>query len=133
MNGFDPNFHPFECHHCGKQLYGRRDKKYCNDTCRNAGNRKRVGVDTWYEPLFIAQINAILKRNYKILKHELNKNGGPTTLGKFYLIDRNFNFRFYTSLLTTGSGTYHFIYDHGWRELEEGKIMIVMNPKQAEL
>jgi hypothetical protein len=131
MSPFDPNFQPFECLHCGKELYGRRDKKYCNDTCRNAGNRKRVGVDTWYEPLFIAQINTILKRNYKILKTELDRAEGPTTVGRFHLIDKNFNFRYYTSVLTTAAGTYYFTYDHGWRELSEDKIMIVMNPKQA--
>lgn len=131
MSPFDPNFKPFECLHCGKELFGRRDKKYCNDTCRNTANRKRVGADTWYEPLFIAQINTILKRNYKILKHIVTMHEGPTTVGKFSLIEKNFNFRYYTSVLTTSSGTYYFNYDHGWRELPEDKIMIVMNPKQA--
>lgn len=133
MSPFDPHFSPFECLTCGKELFGRRDKKYCNDNCRNAGNRKRKGIDSWYEPLFIAQINAILKRNYKILKTEVTRHNGPTSVGRFYLVDKEFNFKYYTSILTTNAGTYHFIYDHGWRELEDGKVMIVMNPRQAEL
>ncbi|WP_162796249.1 hypothetical protein [Pedobacter namyangjuensis] len=133
MNAFNPHYLPFECLQCGKELHGRRDKKYCNDTCRNAGNRKRVRSETWYEPLFVAQINTILKRNYKILKTEVIRHSGPTSVGRFYLVDKNFSFKYYTSILTTSSGTYHFIYDHGWRELDDGKIMVVMNPKQAEL
>jgi len=131
MSPFDPNFRPFECLHCGKELHGRRDKKYCDDTCRNAGNRRRAGMDTWYEPLFIAQINTILKRNYKVLKTELDRAGGPTTVGRFRLLDRNFSFRYYTSVLATAAGTYYFVYDHGWRELTGDRIMIVMNPRQA--
>lgn len=133
MSGFDPNFRPFECQLCGKELHGRRDKKYCNDTCRNAANRKRVGTDSWHEPLFLAQINTILKRNYKILKLLVTNHQGPTTVGRFYLVEKNFSFRFYTSVLSTTAGTYYFIYDHGWRELPDEKIMVVMNPKQAYL
>jgi hypothetical protein len=28
------------CAECGKGLFGRTDKRFCNDTCRNGFNRK---------------------------------------------------------------------------------------------
>jgi len=28
------------CENCGKSLYGRTDKRFCNDNCRNTYNRE---------------------------------------------------------------------------------------------
>lgn len=122
-----------ECLFCGKELFGRSDKAYCNDTCRNNGNRERRKKLAWYEPDFIRQINTILKRNYKILTTQGVDRQGPTTVSRYKLLDRGFNFRYFTSILPTRSGNYFFVYDHGWLELEEGKVVVVQNPNQVDI
>lgn len=122
-----------ECAFCGKELFGRSDKTYCNDNCRNNGNRERRKKQAWYEPDFIRQINTILKRNYKILTSQGLDRDGPKSVSRYKLLDEGFNFRYFTSTLTTKSGDYRFIYDYGWRELEDEKVMVVNNPKQVEI
>ena len=122
-----------ECIFCGKELFGRRDKVYCNDTCRNNGNRERRKKEAWYEPDFIRQINTILKRNYKILTTQGVERNGPTTVSRYILLDRGFNFHYFTSSLTTKAGDYFFVYDFGWRILEEEKLMLVQNPHQVNI
>lgn len=120
-----------ECIFCGKELFGRRDKAYCNDTCRNNGNRERRKKEAWFEPVFIRQINTILKRNYKILEPKVRN--GPTSISRYQLLDEGFNFHYFTSTLTTKAGDYFFVYDYGWRILEEEKVMIVQNPHQVDI
>ncbi|MBB2145736.1 hypothetical protein GM921_09580 [Pedobacter sp. LMG 31464] len=122
-----------DCAFCGKELFGRADKAYCNDTCRNNGNRERRKKLAWYEPIFIRQINNILKRNYKILTQQGIDEHGPKTVSRYKLLDEGFNFHYFTSNLSTRAGEYRFIYDYGWRELPEEKVMIVTNPKQVEI
>jgi hypothetical protein len=122
-----------ECIFCGKELFGRTDKVYCNDTCRNNGNRERRKKEAWYEPDFIRQINTVLKRNYKILCSEVERHRGPAVVGRSWLLDKGFSFKYYTSVLNTKKGTYYFAYDHGWMALADEKIMIVMNPMQASI
>lgn len=124
---------PRECAFCGKELFGRTDKAYCNDTCRNNGNRKRRKKMAWEEPLFINQINTILKRNYNILTAQGLDQTGPKPVSRFKLMDEGFNFKYFTSQLKTRTGNYYFIYDYGWKELEEAKVMVVHNPEQAAI
>ena len=58
---------------------------------------------------------------------------GPTTVSRYKLLDRGFNFRYFTSSLSTKSEEYHFIYDHGWKELDGDKFLIVQNPYQVQI
>ena len=122
-----------ECAFCGKELFGRSDKAYCNDTCRNNGNRARRKKEAWYEPEFIRQINSILKRNYRILTGQGLDQDGPKAVSRYKLLDEGFNFHYFTSSLSTKAGNYFFTYDYGWRELDQDRIMIVNNPRQVEI
>ena len=51
------------CLECDHPLFGRVDKKFCNDQCRNTYNN-RVNKTT---NDFVRNINVILRRNRKII------------------------------------------------------------------
>ena len=69
-------------------------------------------------------INNKLRKNYRILS-DLNPEGkGKTTRTK--LQSKGFDFEFFTSILTTKTGnTYYFLYDQGYRILEDDYYMLV--------
>jgi len=119
------------CDYCHKELLGRSDKRYCNDTCRNNGNRQYRKKMAWEEPIFIRQINNILRRNHRILSNLMENADGPKPVSRQQLIAMGFSFRFQTTMLSTKGGDYYFSYDYGWKSLDEEKVLVVANPNQA--
>lgn len=110
------------CLECGEKIVGRIDKKFCNDTCRNAFNNKQVSKASDQ----VRKINRILKSNRKILE-ELNPTGKTTTT-KDKLINSGFNFNYFTNTYTTRDGRiYYFSYDYGFLELEKNRVVLVKN------
>lgn len=109
------------CLECGTPVYGRSDKKFCSDQCRNAYNNKNVG----YNNSLVRKTNSILRKNRLILK-ELNPTG-KTKIHKNQLTKRGFNFNYHTSLYTTKANkTYFFCYEHGYLELENNFYALVI-------
>lgn len=108
------------CLECAEKIIGREDKKFCSDGCRNAYNNKINKDCTNY----MRNINNKLRKNYRILT-TLNADGkGKTT--KANLLSKGFDFEFFTNILNTGNGnTYYFIYDQGYRFLENDYYMLV--------
>ncbi len=108
------------CLDCGERLRGRADQKFCNDSCRNSYNNKRLSGSS----NFIRKINRILKKNHAILE-ELNPEEKTTTF-KSKLEKEGFNFNYFTNTYTTKTGRiYYFCYDQGYSELENNKFMLV--------
>lgn len=109
-----------KCLDCGEPLRGRADQKFCNDSCRNSYNNKKLSGST----NFMRKINRILKKNHAILE-ELNPEEKTTTF-KSKLVKAGFNFNYYTNTYTTKTGRiYYFCYDQGYSELENNKFMLV--------
>ena len=108
------------CLECNEKIIGREDKKFCSDGCRNAYNNK-INKDSTN---LMRNINNKLRKNYRILS-DLNPEGkGKTTRTK--LQGKGFDFEFFTSILTTKTGnTYYFLYDQGYRILEDDYYMLV--------
>ncbi|WP_269226812.1 hypothetical protein [Flavobacterium eburneipallidum] len=108
------------CLECGDKIVGREDKKFCSDGCRNAYNNK-INKDSTN---FMRNVNNKLRKNYRILS-ELNVDGkGKTTKSK--LLSKGFDFEFFTNILQTKTGnTYYFVYDQGYRILEDDYYMLV--------
>ena len=108
------------CLECGDKIVGREDKKFCSDGCRNAYNNK-INKDSTN---FMRTVNNNLRKNYRILS-ALNVDGkGKTTKSK--LMSKGFDFEFFTNILQTKTGnTYYFVYDQGYRVLEEDYYMLV--------
>jgi hypothetical protein len=99
---------------------GREDKKFCSDSCRNAYNNK-INKDS---NNFMRNVNNKLRKNYRILS-ELNTDGkSKATRDK--MINKGFDFEFFTNVLQTKTGnTYYFLYDQGYRSLDNDYFMLV--------
>lgn len=108
------------CLECNEKIVGREDKKFCSDGCRNAYNNK-INKDSTN---FMRNVNNKLRKNYRILS-ELNGEGkSKTTRSK--LMSKGFDFEFFTSIYNTKTGnTYYFLYDQGYRILEDDYYMLV--------
>lgn len=107
-------------------------QKYCNDTCRNLAGRLKRRREKWNEPFFIPQINTILKRNYQIIEGMLIHEK-PRKVTRSFLLEFGFDFRYHTSMLQTKSGTYYFCCCYGWREIEDGRFLLVDNHGQVTI
>ncbi|AZA76805.1 hypothetical protein EG347_04385 [Chryseobacterium sp. G0186] len=110
------------CLECGEKIIGRADKKFCNDACRNAYNNKQNKDST----NLMRNINNKLRKNYRILR-ETNIDG-KTKVTKSKLDSLGFDFDYFTNLKVYKNGSeYKFIYDYGYKLLEEDFVLIVKN------
>lgn len=108
------------CKECGDPIFGRSDKKFCSDQCRNTFNN-RFDVEA---KQLIRNTNNRLRNNYKVLT-KLNKTG-KTKVTRLKLFDHNFDFNLHTSTYTTKAGsTYYYIYDQGYLELENDYYLLI--------
>ena len=108
------------CPECSAKIVGREDKKFCSDGCRNAFNNKMNKDST----NFMRNINNKLRKNYRILA-ELNVDG-KSKASRDKLLTKGFDFEFFTNILQTKTGyTYYFLYDQGYRSLDNDYFMLV--------
>ncbi|MEC5395552.1 hypothetical protein [Bergeyella sp. RCAD1439] len=109
------------CLECQSKIIGRSDKKFCNDACRNAYNN-RQNKNTSNR---MRNINNLLRKNHRILSaHAFTDGKAKTTKAK--LEAEGFNFDYFTQLKTYKNGAqYRFLYDIGYKFLEEDWILLV--------
>lgn len=108
------------CLECGEKIVGRTDKKFCNDACRNAYNNT-INKDS---KNLIRNTNNWLRKNYRILE-ALNPDQ-KTKVSRAKLIEKGFDFNYFTSIYTTKAGTvYYFVYNQGYLPLEGGFYALV--------
>lgn len=117
------------CVACRKAVKGRSDKKFCNDYCRNSyNNRQKEEL-----PPYIRMINAILKKNRRILQDLLPKTDKPIRISGEKLRGLGFQFMYHTHVFTTVTGNvYHFCYDYGYRKLEQDWVLVVKRTEKAK-
>lgn len=108
------------CLDCGEPLFGRVDKKFCSDQCRNSYNNKfKKHVND-----HMRQVNLTLKRNRRILE-KLNPEG-KTKVKKDSLLKEGFDFEYHTNSYVTKKGqTYFFCYEQGYLEISPGWFILV--------
>lgn len=111
------------CLYCGKELFGRSDKKYCNDYCKSAFHYEK---DKNKEPTRFQIVDKQLKLNRRILS-KYNK-AGKATVRKQVLIDEGFKPRMFTNFWKNKKGdVYLFCYEFGFLERKEnGKSKYVL-------
>ncbi|MGN7863700.1 hypothetical protein [Chryseobacterium sp. 22458] len=110
------------CLECGEKIIGRSDKKFCNDACRNAYNNKQNKDST----NLMRNINNKLRKNYRILV-ETNIEG-KTKTARSKLEGLGFDFDYFTSIKIYKNGSeYRFIYNYGYKLLEDDFVLIVKN------
>ncbi len=108
------------CLECNEKIVGREDKKFCSDGCRNSYNNK-INKDS---NNYMRNVNNKLRKNYRILL-EANPEG-KSKITKTKMLIKGFDFEYFTNILNTNTGnTYHFVYDQGYRNLEDDFIMLV--------
>ena len=109
------------CKECNRELFGRIDKKFCSDQCRTTYNNNRNRDINGY----VRKVNTILKKNRKILL-ELNPNG-KIKIHKDRLLDRGFNFDYFTNQYITKKGNiYYFCYDQGYIAFDNDMYALVV-------
>lgn len=114
------------CLECGEKIKGRIDKKFCSDCCRNSYNNKLNSNSSGY----VKNVNAILRKNRRILE-ELTL-GRTAKASEAKLLERGFNFHYYTNTYTTQKGVkYYFCYEYGYTPLEK-KIYFLVKRKENE-
>jgi hypothetical protein len=109
-----------KCLECGEKIVGREDKKFCGDGCRNSYNNK-INKDS---NNYMRNTNNKLRRNYRILM-EMNTEGKSKTT-RLKLLHKGFDFDYLTNILKTKNGnTYYFVYDQGYRAVENDFYVLV--------
>ena len=109
-----------ECLECAELIKGRSDKKFCSDLCRNAFNNK-INSDTTN---YVRNVNNILRKNRRILKDLMPSETAKSS--KSNLIQKGFNFKYYTNLYITKKGiTYYFCYEYGYLPIENDYYFLV--------
>ena len=110
------------CQCCAQVLYGRLDKKFCDEGCRNNFNNQQNSVQNKE----IRIINRVLKRNRAILLAILSVGEKPTKVDREYLLLEGFNFRYMTHQEVGSDGqSYQICYDVGLISLKNREYQIV--------
>lgn len=109
------------CLNCQESIIGRSDKKFCSDQCRSSFNNRANSQENSY----IKTVNAILKKNRKILA-DMNPTG-KAKVKREDLIQKGFDFKFLTNIYRTKSGnTYFFCYDQGYFKIDNEYLALVV-------
>lgn len=122
------------CRQCEKQLYGRADQVYCNDTCRNTFNKQKERQAKTPPHPKEKEIFALIRRNYDILKRLTPKgiHPGHELTKSLDQVSAQFNKNFFTSISETKEGTWYLCFDRGWR-MEGGRFILRDFPEKAAI
>lgn len=116
-----------ECSNCGKDMFGRSDKKFCTPDCRNEYNNARYRE----EHKSMIEINKILKKNRMILKR-LNPDGKIVVPSEI-LLKAGFDLEFFTNVYTTKTGReYRYCYDYGYHYDQEKDSYLLVEKIEFE-
>ena len=110
------------CQTCHKPIRGRSDKKFCNDYCRNTfNNNLKASANN-----LVRNINNSLGKNRRILESLFEKEEEITKTTKQKLLEKGFQFKFFTHTYTNKRGNvYFFCYDLGYLPLEKDWYLLV--------
>jgi len=115
------------CLHCNETLQGRRDKKFCDDQCRNAYNNELRRDST----NAMRNVNNLLKKNYRILAGLDPAQKRLVSISE--LQQQGFNFTYFTSRYETRQGKiYQYVYDLGYMHYDQQRVMLVQKQDWVE-
>ena len=107
------------CKDCGKLIdlsVGRRDRQFCNETCKNRYHNKQA----FEEEKEGKRIVKILKKNRNVLK-KMEARKENREIPKERLLKEGFDFDYHTHFKTTVhfSYEYTFCFDYGYRKAKD--------------
>lgn len=115
------------CLECENKMFGRHDKKFCSDQCRNIYNNRMNSDSNNY----IRNVNNILRKNRRIMV-KLNPNDKTKVPGT-RLREKGFDFNYHTNTYTTKAGaTYYFCYEYGYLALDKDYYALVKRQEWAD-
>jgi predicted nucleic acid-binding Zn ribbon protein len=116
-----------QCLECGTQIRGRKDKKFCDDSCRNLfNNRKSANNNPW-----VRRIQNILRHNRKVLQELVDHQLVKSKVHRMRLYEMGFNFQYHTHVQKTPAGnTYFFCFEYGYAPLEQEYVLLVKKDKK---
>jgi len=118
---------PSVCLNCGKQIRGRSDKKFCDDSCRNNYNNRIKGSSN----NLVRNINHALNKNRRIMESLLPGAEETSKANKEKLLRLGFQFKYLTHVYVTRTGkTYYYCYDHGYLPLDNNWYLIVRRKEE---
>lgn len=108
------------CLNCNQPLFGRRDKKFCNDYCRNNYNnqlnRDRVEV--------VRNTNNRLRKNYRVLEKIVEDKKRSISKNELHFLD--FDFKYLTEVEETKTDAIYYVYDIGYQKLDFDTYLIIV-------
>jgi predicted nucleic acid-binding Zn ribbon protein len=117
-----------KCIECGDSIHGRVDKKYCSDLCRNSFNNKVNSVVN----VHVRLVNSILRKNRRILEQLVPDQTAKASKSK--LLQRGFDFSYYTNVYTTKKGLkYFFCYEYGYLQQENEYYFLVKQKEKQDI
>lgn len=106
------------CLGCNRPLYGRKDKRHCNNRCKNKRhNQSREGDG------YQVHVTKILKKNYRILQPLVSPfiANGMKRIPASHFTAQGFDFSVFTGNCTNPKtrGTIHWVFDVGWEQTKD--------------
>jgi hypothetical protein len=119
------------CLDCNESLYGRSDKLFCNDACRNNYHNQKLTRRS----LITKKINRRLSKNYSILEKLAPRPG--ILHSENTLVSLGFDFDYHTQVLKVEEDSMvYFCYDIAYRRLENSMLelypIVVSSPMNPD-
>lgn len=113
------------CHHCGRPLlFGRSDRKFCNDTCRNTFNRE-LRKKKLAEESIPDQIIKLLKKNYALLLRFNPSQNNEVIVDRYQLHKAGYAYNYFTGRDQLPDGEIRYrCFDQCWVDLEYGLVKL---------
>lgn len=109
-----------KCLICEEPIFGRIDKRFCSDNCRNRYHNNLKSSESMY----LRRINYILRRNRRILLESFQE--GKEVVFYQHLLNRGFNYSYITNYQINESGcTTYYCYDIGYTYYSNLKIRLL--------
>lgn len=112
------------CQECGTEIWGRVDKKFCSDQCRNTYNNKVNKLSN----AFVRKVNYNLRKNRHLMELVLKgKEKGLTKVRISDFLRKGFSFDYFTHTYQNKKGeTYYFCYEYGYLRIDTDYLLIVV-------
>ena len=109
------------CKMCKEAIYGRSDKLFCSNHCKNEYHIRLRQVTREAT----RKTDIILHRNRSILLEIMGKNAYQKKISKIILDRKKFNFTYLTSYHINSNGKIvHHVYDFSWMVFSDEEVLI---------
>ncbi|MDX5319569.1 MAG: hypothetical protein LPK45_00775 [Bacteroidota bacterium] len=112
------------CQECNAPMKGRRDKKFCNDSCKNSYHN-RLNAES---NVLIKTMQNRLRKNRQILQALVSQ--GKRTIQRSHLLREGFDFQLITTYQTRRSGRgCYYCFDYGYIPIDEERLEVIHQEK----